>query len=137
VAEKPEYMPLLYRRLLEDEDFIAMECAQKWWYVRLLIHQWVHGSVPVGDAGLVRKIINPSMGSTAKMWCDFIDRWVPSKFPLVDEYRGVNQTVEEIRAFVTEAAEKRSQKASKAAQAKWAKQKAMLEAGSEQCSSTA
>jgi uncharacterized protein YdaU (DUF1376 family) len=97
----------------------------KWWYIRLLSHQWDHGAVPL-DGTACLGIVHPHVSVRRKEWEEWAEM-MDIFFPAIDEYMGQNKTLEEVREEVVGAAEKRSQHASKAAQAKWAKQRALLE----------
>ena len=127
MAEKLDHMPWYGARYYDDEDVKVMGDIEDAWYHRLLWHQWIHGSIPLDEVAC-RGIARPEFGTTAKRWHAFYDKYVKKLFPAIDEYRGQNSTVEEIRAAVMAAAEAKTEQAKLAASRRWAKQREILDA---------
>lgn len=135
MADKLTRMPLDGNRFYGDEAVKVMGDSEEAWYLRLLWHQWEHGSIPT-DERLCWKVARPEFGTQAKKWDRFYQAFIigngstKSLFPPLDEYRGQNSTLEEIRAEVLAAAEARTEKAKLAASARWAKTQAIVEQNS-------
>ena len=126
MADKLEYMPWLHHRfILDDRVQTELTDNMKWWYMRLLAHQWDHGVVPL-DGNACACIVNPHISVRRKEWVEFTEK-LPTFFPPLDEYQGQNATLEQVRARIVEAATVRTEKAKHAASTRWAKQRALLE----------
>jgi len=119
LAEKLPWIPWYARDfILDDLVQTKLDDAQRWWYMRLLAHQWDHKAVPL-DGTAARGIVNPHIHTTRKQWEDFVVL-IPKMFPPMeveggnDELLGVNRRLEEIREKHVGEAETRVEKARKA-----------------------
>jgi hypothetical protein len=126
VGDKLEYMPWYWRDFLLDDkvEVLLEDDRMKWWYLRLLAHQWDHGAIPL-DGVACRAIVKPSFGTPPRAWDSFINV-LGVFFPAADEHQGQNGRLEEIRGEVVDAADKRKQHAKVAASARWEKQRALV-----------
>jgi len=110
LADKLPWIPWYARDFILDEIVqTELDDAQRWWYMRLIAHQWDHGAVPL-DEGAVRGIISPHIHSTHKQWAHFVEV-LPKLFSPVDEKYGTNKRLEEVREKHVGAAHARSEKA--------------------------
>ena len=102
MANKLPWMPFFGSDFYGDSKVQAMTDRQEAWYIRLLWEQWKHGTICTLEQS-VRKVASPAMGTKAEEWGDFY-QWVTegykghdALFPSVDEYRGQNPRLEELR----------------------------------------
>lgn len=113
MADKLPWIPWYHRDFIMDEIVqTQLDDAQKWWYLRLLSHQWDHRAVPL-DGNQAMGIVSPHMLSTRKQWARFVEL-IPILFPPIDEKHGVNARLEEVRVKHVGAYEVRVEKARKA-----------------------
>lgn len=103
------------RDWLTDENVVLMSPAAKGVYVDLLCHCWLEGSIPACSEHLQR-IARIDAHAFAAVWRELEPRFAPHP---TQDGRLVNRRMDEERAKADERRKSRSEKASRAAQARW------------------
>lgn len=116
MVKQPDGAFLFWARdWLTNENVVLMSPAAKGVYVDLLCHCWLEGSIPACSEHLQR-IARLDARAFADIWAELSARFAPHP---TEPGRLVNRRMDEERARAEERRKLRSDKATKAAQARW------------------
>lgn len=116
MAKQPDGAFLFWARdWLTNENVVLMSPAAKGVYVDLLCHCWLEGSIPACSEHLQR-IARLDAHAFAAIWTELSERFAPHP---TEAGRLVNRRMDEERAKAEERRKSRSDKATRAAQARW------------------
>ena len=116
MAKQPDGAFLFWARdWLTNENVVLMSPAAKGVYVDLLCHCWLEGSIPACSEHLQR-IARLDAQTFAAIWSELCGRFAPHP---TEAGRLINRRMDEERERAEERRKLRSDKAAKAAQARW------------------